>query len=195
MFGWGGGEGFLFRGLVHRIAAVAFVFCCVWHFFYLWTHRGRRTFRDMTLAKRDFADLRDNTLFFLGMKDRRPSFGRFNYIQKCEYWALVWGAMIMSVTGVLLWFDNYFVEQGNLPKGILDVALVIHYYEAWLASLAVVVWHGYSVIVSPHVYPMNPAWISGRMPKEMYAREHPEGPRLKAHAQKTLAEEDEESSL
>jgi hypothetical protein len=98
----------------------------------------------------------------------------------------------MSGTGALLWFDNYFVEYWNLPKGLLDVALVIHYYEAWLASLAIFVWHGYSVIFSPHVYPTNPAWISGMMPKDMYTHEHPEGPRLKARVRKVLHEYEEE---
>lgn len=78
----------------------------------------------------------------------------------------------MIITGFLLWFDNYFVQF--LPKGVLDVSLVIHYWEAWLASLAVLVWHLYSTVFSPHVYPMNPSWLTGRMPEEMYAREHPE---------------------
>ncbi len=113
-------------------------------------------------------------------------------MEKCEYWALVWGAVIMSATGVLLWFDDYFVESWRLPKGVLDVMLVIHYYEAWLATLAIFVWHGYSVILSPHVYPMNPAWLGGRMPKDMYVHEHPEGPKLKARVQKIFDEEEEE---
>ena len=98
----------------------------------------------------------------------------------------------MSATGVLLWFDNYFVERWHLPKGVLDVMLVIHYYEAWLATLAILVWHGYSVILNPHVYPMNPAWIIGRMPKDMYGDEHPEGPKLKARVQRVFDEEEEE---
>jgi hypothetical protein len=57
--------------------------------------------------------------------------------------------------------------------------LVIHYYEAWLATLAIVVWHGYATVFNPRVYPMNPAWLAGKMPKAMYSHEHPEAPRLK----------------
>jgi len=101
------------------------------------------------------------------------------YIEKAEYWALIWGSIIMTITGTLLWFDNFFVSALGLPKGILDVVLVIHYYEAWLATLAIVVWHGYSVLLSPHIYPMNPAWITGKMPRDMYLHEHPEAPKLK----------------
>jgi len=99
------------------------------------------------------------------------SIQRFNYVEKAEYWALVWGTALMIATGLMLWFDNWFIQF--LPKGVLDVALVIHFWEAWLASLAIFVWHLYSVIFHPHVYPMNPSWITGQMPEDMYEREHP----------------------
>lgn len=180
LFGWGDGKGFEFRGLVHRIAAVVFLFCCAWHIFYLFSGRGRHALKDMLPRFKDARDIGQNSMFFLGRTPNRPRFGRFSYIEKAEYWALVWGGIIMSATGLLLWFDNYFVDELSLPKGVLDVMLVVHYYEAWLATLAILVWHGYSVVYSPHVYPMNPAWIDGRMPKDMYDHEHPEGPPLKA---------------
>ena len=84
------------------------------------------------------------------------------------------------------------MEQWRLPKGVLDVALVIHYYEAWLATLAILVWHGYSTIFCPGVYPMNPAWLSGKMPKKMYLHEHPDGPKLKGFLHRRLYEEEED---
>ena len=192
MFGWGGGTGFLFRGQVHRVAAVLFIICCTWHTWYLFTRRGRRWMRDMLARPSDLKHIKQSALFFLGLRREKPRFGRFSYMEKCEYWALIWGGVIMTVTGILLWFDDYFVEVWRLPKGILDIVLVIHYYEAWLATLAIFVWHGYSTILSPHVYPMNPAWLTGRMPKAMYKHEHPEGPRLKAFVQRKWYEEEEE---
>ena len=79
----------------------------------------------------------------------------------------------MMITGVCLWFDNYFVEHWALPKGVLDVMLVIHYYEAWLATLSILIWQLYSTVFNPAVYPMNPSWISGTMPLEQYRHEHP----------------------
>ena len=103
---------------------------------------------------------------------KSPRFGRFSYVEKAEYWALIWGSAVMVVTGLLLWFDNWFIQF--LPKGVLDVALVIHYWEAWLATLAILVWHLYSTVFNPHVYPMNPSWLTGSMPEEMYRHEHPE---------------------
>lgn len=190
LFGWGGGEGFVIRGLIHRAAAVVFVIWTLWHLFYLFTRRGRRWMRDMIGGKRDLLDIRANALFFLGRRSEEPRFGRFTYMEKCEYWALMWGTVIMTATGVLLWFDNYFVQAWHLPKGVLDVALVIHYYEAWLAFLAILVWHVYGTVFSPTVYPMNPAWLSGKMPQSMYTHEHPDAPKLKAKV-RTAHESDE----
>jgi hypothetical protein len=69
-------------------------------------------------------------------------------------------------------------------KGFLDVMLVIHYYEAWLATLAILIWHMYSVMFRPGVYPMNPAWLSGMMPEEMYRHEHPDDPDITREEQK-----------
>jgi cytochrome b subunit of formate dehydrogenase len=186
LFGWGDGEGFLIRGTVHRTAGIIFMICSVWHVIFLFTHRGRGMLRDMIPDLRDASDARDNVLYFIGRREKGASFRRFSYIEKAEYWALAWGGMVMTVTGIMLWFDNYFVGTWGLPKGILDIVLVVHYYEAWLAMLAIVVWHGYSVALSPHVYPMNPAWMTGKMPRDMYLHEHPEGPRLKARVFRTV---------
>jgi cytochrome b subunit of formate dehydrogenase len=182
LFGWGGGAGFLVRGTIHRVVAVAFMLWAAWHVCYLCTARGRAFLADMIGSRRDLHLIGHSALFFLGRTRDEPSFGRFSYMEKCEYWAVVWGAVIMTVTGVLLWFDDYFIETWQLPKGFLDVMLVIHYYEAWLASLAILVWHIYGTVFSPTVYPMNPAWLIGRMPSGMYSHEHPSGPGLTVHA-------------
>ena len=97
----------------------------------------RQWLRDMLAGKRDLTDIKHNASFFLGRRKNPPRFGRFSYMEKCEYWALIWGAVIMTCTGILLWFDNFFIQRWSLQKGLLDVALVIHYYEAWLATLAI----------------------------------------------------------
>jgi cytochrome b subunit of formate dehydrogenase len=192
LFGWE--RGFEMRGIIHRVAAVIFVICSLWHVIYLCGARGRRALRDMMAGKRDLINLKENILFFLGHRKDKPSFGRFTYMEKCEYWALVWGAVIMTGTGALLWFDNYFVQSWSLPKGVLDVMLVIHYYEAWLATLAILVWHIYGTVFSPSAYPMNTAWLSGRMPADMYTHEHPEGPKLKQRIMRPRIEEELEAS-
>ena len=68
-----------------------------------------------------------------------------------EYWAVVWGTIIMGVTGLMIWFKIDVTH--SLPRWFVDVAVTIHYYEAILACLAIVVWHFYHVIFDPDVYP------------------------------------------
>jgi cytochrome b subunit of formate dehydrogenase len=175
LFGWDGG--FRVRGVAHRAAAALFIFGSLWHLGFLGTRNGKRFLADIFPRKKDFAEFVRMLLFNLKKSKERPRFGRFSYVEKAEYWALVWGGAVMIVTGLLLWFDNQAVRF--LPKGVLDVMLVIHHYEAWLATLAILVWHSYSTVLSPGVYPGNPSWLTGKMPAEMYLHEHPEDPAVK----------------
>ena len=168
-FGWEGG--FQLRGTVHRVAAVGFIITIIWHVFFVLRPRGRAFIKDMLPNSHDFTFFIQRILYNLGRREHTPCIQRFSYVEKAEYWALVWGTAVMVVTGFMLWFDNWFIQF--LPKGALDVALVVHYWEAWLATLAILVWHMYSVVFNPHVYPMNPSWLTGTMPEEMYDHEHP----------------------
>jgi hypothetical protein len=60
-----------------------------------------------------------------------------------------------------------------LSKVWLDIATAVHYYEAILATLAIVIWHFYAVIFDPDVYPLKWTFVSGRAP-EHEAREEEE---------------------
>ncbi len=170
LFGWEGG--FALRGIIHRVSAGLFIFTSLWHLVYLNGKRGRKFLVDMWPRKKDFIQFFQMIKYNLDLSNEKPRFERFNYIEKAEYWALVWGTVIMIVTGLFLWFDNLAVQW--FPKGFLEVMLVIHHYEAWLAVLAVVIWHLYSTIFNPSTYPMNPAWLTGKMPLAYYKHEHPE---------------------
>ena len=155
-FGWDGG--FTYRGTVHRFAAVLFTLTVVWHLIYiLVSTRGRKFLKDMIPTLEDGKQIFQRMGFALGLTKQAPRFGRFSYVEKMEYWALIWGTFVMLLTGFMLWFDNL---------------IVVHYWEAWLATLAILVWHLYSTVYSPDVYPMNPSWITGYMPEEMYKHEH-----------------------
>ncbi|MDX9856990.1 MAG: cytochrome b/b6 domain-containing protein [candidate division Zixibacteria bacterium] len=176
LFGWEGGADL--RGIIHRVAAVLFMLTTIWHVIYLTGHRGRQFVRDMLPTWKDITQFVHMVTYNLGFRKDHPDFGRFSYVEKAEYWALVWGTIVMALTGIALWFDNLVVML--FPKGALDVMLVIHYYEAWLATLAILVWHMYSTVFNPKVYPMNPSWYTGKMPIDMLRSEHPEDPSLLA---------------
>ena len=159
------------RHLLHRVAAVILIGVSVFHFFdAIVTREGRRLVLDLFPTIDDVKGAWQNLTYYLGFSNRRPEFARFNYAEKAEYWALVWGMFVMAGTGIMLWAK---VSVGNhLPRWWLDVATAIHYYEAVLATLAIVVWHFYQVFLDPDVYPMNWAWWDGKMSLHHYQEEH-----------------------
>jgi len=161
-----------FRRWAHRVAAVIMMAVGIYHAYYLAAKdEGRKTFVDMLPGLKDGFDIRDNLRYYAGLGGNKPAFGRFTYSEKMEYWALVWGWLVMSVTGLMAWFK---VGVGVfLPRWSVDVALAVHFYEAVLASLAIVVWHFYQVIVDPDVYPLNWAFWDGKMSRHLYEEEHP----------------------
>ena len=167
----GNGNGEKLRGLIHRIAGVILIGAGVYHLFYVAiTRDGRRLIRDVAPRPRDAFDAWGTMRYYLGLSKVRPCFGRFSYAEKAEYWALVWGTALMAVTGLMMWAK---VWVGNLlARWWVDVATSIHFYEAILATLAILVWHFYQVFLDPDVYPMNWAWWDGKMPVEQYRHEH-----------------------
>jgi cytochrome b subunit of formate dehydrogenase len=165
------GNGEKLRSITHRVAGVILIAAGIYHIFYLaMTKEGRRLICDFAPRPKDAFDAWATMRYYLGMGGEKPRFSRFNYAEKAEYWALVWGTALMAVTGVMMWAN---VSTGNLlARWWVDVATAIHFYEAILATLAIIVWHFYQVFLDPDVYPMNWAWWDGKMPVEHYRHEH-----------------------
>jgi len=70
-----------------------------------------------------------------------------------------------------MWLDPYI--QGYFPYWLYEVLRAIHFYEAILAVLAIIVWHLYFVIFDPAVYPMSFAWFDGKITEDMLKHEKP----------------------
>ena len=153
--------------------------------------RGKQLLRDLLPLPQDIRDAIAVMKYNLGMSTVRPRLDRFSYVEKSEYWALIWGTILMSATGVILWFDNTFI--GLLTKLGWDVARTVHYYEAWLATLSILAWHMYFVIFNPETYPINLAFWKGTLTEREMLDEHPlELERLKA-AETERDDDDDES--
>ncbi len=165
------GMGEKLRSMTHRVAGVILIAAGIYHIFYLaMTREGRRLIWDFAPRPKDAFDALATMRYYLGLGGEKPKFGRFNYAEKAEYWALVWGTALMAVTGIMLWAN---ISVGNaLARWWVDVATAIHFYEAILATLAIIVWHFYQVFFDPDVYPMNWAWWDGKMSVEQYRHEH-----------------------
>jgi cytochrome b subunit of formate dehydrogenase len=103
--------------------------------------------------------------YYLRLRRAPPHSGTtFNYAEKAEYLAFMWGSLVMTVTGCALWFMNRTLQY--LPGWVPDVATAVHFYEAILASLAILVWHFYWVIFDPDVYPVDWSWWDGHPPNQ-----------------------------
>ena len=165
VFSWpfraGGDTGSAVRGLIHRIAGWTFIVLFVVHSVSLVvTRKGRGYFRALWFAWHDIGDALGTLLYNIGWRKTPVAPRQWNYAEKAEYWALMWGSLVMIVTGLMLLFTE--TVLATLPKVYHDVAQVIHYYEAVLATLAILVWHAYWVIFDPQEFPMNPAWLIGK---------------------------------
>jgi formate dehydrogenase gamma subunit len=165
-----GGSEYL-RRIIHRIAAVIMLAVGVYHVAYLFLSKeGRLWLKDMLVRGKDFKDVIGNFGYYLGASKVKPRIARFGYAEKAEYWAVVWGTLIMGLTGLMIWFKLGLFAF--LPRWAIDIALAVHFYEAVLATLAIIVWHFYHVIFDPDVYPVNFAFIDGRMSEDLYRHEH-----------------------
>jgi cytochrome b subunit of formate dehydrogenase len=151
------------RGLLHRLAAVVLLVAIGWHLAHLATSATlRRCLRGLLWSRRDPRDAVAMLAWAVGRRPTPPRPGKFSYVEKAEYWAFMWGTVLMAATGFVLWFENAALRY--LPKWVTDVATALHFYEAVLATLAILVWHLYWVIFDPAVYPMDSAWWTGRSP-------------------------------
>lgn len=162
---------FELRSIFHRIAGVVMVLASLYHVYYIFfVPRGKQLLRDLLPVWTDISDAINVMKYNLHISHTKPAFGRFSYIEKSEYWALVWGTIVMAATGLILWFDNTFL--GLVGKLWWDVSRTVHYYEAWLATLAIIVWHFYFVIFNPDTYPINLAFWKGTLTEEEMEEEH-----------------------
>ena len=185
---------FEMRGLVHRCAAALIISASLFHIIVLiFTRHGRRFAVEIFPKWGDAKDVFTNLRYLLGLSPKEPHFGRFGYAEKAEYWALVWGMVIMFATGIFLWFYNFFM--GYFGKIGWDIARTIHYYEALLATLSIVVWHFYFILFNPSIYPMNTAWFNGKISEKEMKEEHPlELERILRQEEETQAQETRESA-
>jgi formate dehydrogenase gamma subunit len=161
-----------FRGLLHRTAAVVLLAATLYHLVHLAVNRRDRAFLLAMLPKwKDVTDLLDVVRYNLHVRKEEPQFGKFNYAEKLEYWAFLWGTAVMALSGFLLWFNNFALR--HFPKWITDAATAVHWYEALLATFSILLWHFYMVIFDPLVYPMDTAWLDGKISADHYRHSRP----------------------
>lgn len=162
--------------VVHRTSAVVLMVVSIYHILAV----GYRIYvlkspLNMLPVLEDFQHLYDDILFYLGRRKRKAYYGRYNYAEKVEYLAVVWGTIIMAITGFMMW--NPIATTNLLPGEAIPAAKAAHGGEALLAVLAIILWHFYHV----HIRHFNKSMFTGKMTEEEMLEEHPaELARIKA---------------
>lgn len=92
------------RRVIHRVAAVVMLIVGAYHLAYLaLTKEGRQWVKDMAPKIKDVSDVFENFGYYLGLRRSKPKIARFGYAEKAEYWAVVWGTLVMGLTGLMIW--------------------------------------------------------------------------------------------
>lgn len=157
---------------IHRVSGVLFTGLAVWHFGNaLWGIVRRKAALSMVPTKRDFTDALTTLRYYLGVSREQARFDRYDYRQKFEYWGLVFGAVIMVSTGLVLLFPLLVAQW--LPGQVIPASKVAHGNEGLMAFLVVIVWHIYNAHLSPDVFPFDTSIFTGRISRERMHHEHP----------------------
>jgi cytochrome b subunit of formate dehydrogenase len=154
--------------VIHRISATILMLAVVYHIGIVLYRMYVKRFRPSMLP--GLADLRNAIQAFrynLGLGKTRPQQGRYTFEEKAEYWAFVWGTMVMVFTGFMLW--NPIATARFLPGQFIPAAKAAHGGEALLAVLAIILWHMYHV----HIRTFNRSMFKGTISEEEMLHEHP----------------------
>jgi formate dehydrogenase gamma subunit len=158
--------------LLHRIFAVMMIAVAVYHVLSLLVSLLRGRLRpSMVPNLRDFQDVFQEVRYSLGLTEEHPHCDRYEFRQKFEYWGIIFGTVLITVTGLILWFPVTFTKV--LPGEVVPAAREAHGGEALLALLTIVIWHLYSVLFSPLAFPGDTSIFTGRISREKMMREHP----------------------
>ncbi len=183
----------LFGGLemarnVHHWAGVSLVLGFIFHVIYIVRSvfkrlgvaaDGRRstlfeavTSLPMWIGPQDLLKMRDLMSYLFFLRTHPPTFGRFSVKEKFEYVGVFWGTTLLGITGAMLWGEQL---ATHLVSGrVLNLALIAHTYEAFLAIIHVGILHIINVVLSPNVFPLSPAMLTGRTPTKELVESHSE---------------------
>jgi cytochrome b subunit of formate dehydrogenase len=172
--------GFESAGFIHRAAATLMFGLFAAH---LWDVNRRRKEEyggsllkmllgpdSMLFNRRDLQELGGSLRWFVG-KGPRPSYGRWTYWEKFDYFAVFWGIFVIGSTGLMLWFPVFFTTF--LPGWLINVATIVHSDEALLATGFIFTVHFFNTHLRPEKFPMDTVVFTGRMPVAEFKRDKP----------------------
>jgi cytochrome b subunit of formate dehydrogenase len=155
--------------IIHHVAATLTLLSVVYHIgalgYKLYVRRDRA---NMLPGLQDFRNAWQSLLYNFGLSKTPPQQARYGYEEKMEYWAVVWGTIIMAITGFMMW--NPIATTRFLPGEIIPAAKAAHGWEAVLAVSAIILWHFYHVLVRT----FNRSMFTGYISEHEMVDEHPQ---------------------
>jgi cytochrome b subunit of formate dehydrogenase len=164
--------------VLHRVFAVVTFGYAFYHLGYLlWLllvrrERGLLFGPDSMVPRwRDAVDLYGMFSWFFYLKRRPPRFDRWTYWEKFDYFAVFWGVPVIGISGLLLWFPEFFSRF--LPGSTFNVATIVHGEEALLATGFIFAFHFFHNHMRPENFPLDTVVFTGRLPLERFKEERP----------------------
>ncbi len=164
--------GFAGMAALHRVGAIILFGVFLGHLWYVrhkkvsegrsWldTIYGEDT---ILFTPRDLKEVVQSIRWFFGMGPR-PEYGRYTYWEKFDYFAVLWGILIIGGTGLVLWFPETFTHI--LPGWSVNVATIIHSDEALLAVGFIFTIHFFNTHFRPDKFPLDQVMFHGAMTLE-----------------------------
>jgi len=155
---------------IHYASAIAMGALVVYHFGFYGSKyivnklTGQPAPFDINIGLPDIKEAMGNMKFYLGIGPK-PNFGKYDYMQKFDYWGIYWGMIILGVPGVIMWADGVNAFNG--------LAFVFHTKEALLAVLFLGIFHLYQAHFSPRRLPLNMSVFSGTVSEAEMQEDHP----------------------
>jgi len=171
--------GVMVAGKIHRLAALMTIGYFVSHLIILLKHKGktRQNWKEFVFGKdsmmfnlKDFKDFWGTMKWFLHLGPR-PNYSRWTYWEKFDYFAVFWGVFVIGISGLMLWFPEYFTLF--VPGWLINVATIIHSDEALLATGFIFTIHFFNTHLRPEAFPMDKVIFTGLVPLEEYKKDRP----------------------
>lgn len=154
--------------VIHHTSAIVMMIVSIYHVLeVLYRVLVLRTPISMIPWISDIKHVYEDVLYYLGFRKHMGYYGRYTYAEKVEYLALVWGTIVMGLTGFIMW--NPISSLRIMPGEMVPAAKAAHGGEAILAVLAIIIWHFYHV----HIKHLNLSMFTGKLSHEEMKHEHP----------------------
>lgn len=164
------------EAIVHRTAATIWIAIFLFHLVVagmnIWTNRASFKWFGSTSMLPNWKDLSDVVHMFRWFFGRgpRPEFDRWTYWQKFDYWAPFWGATIIGVSGMVMFFPAK--TAALLPGWVFNIATLVHAEEALLATVFLNTVHFFNVHFRPSRFPMSTTIFTGAIPLDEFKHDH-----------------------